>query len=50
MKQINKSNETKRINKIRKDKQNKFKIRLLKKEKENKIKATIQITLANFKV
>jgi len=45
MKEQNKTRETKRINKITKDKQKKFKLKLLKKQQENKIKATIQMRI-----
>jgi hypothetical protein len=45
MKEQNKTRESKRINKIRKDKQQKFNIKLLKKQQEHKIKATIQMRI-----
>jgi hypothetical protein len=42
-----KSRETQRIDKILKEKQRKFNIKLLGKQNKNKIKKTIQLTL-NF--
>jgi hypothetical protein len=46
--QKNLSQESKRINKIIKDKQTKFNIKLLKKQQEHKIKATIQMRIDSY--
>ena len=43
-----KSRETKRINKIRKEKQKKFEIKLLGEQKKNKLKKEVQLNLGVF--
>jgi hypothetical protein len=45
---MEKSRETKRIAKIRKEKQTKFKLKLLRKQKINKINPTIQKSLFSY--